>query len=193
MEQRTSQDLSIDATNTAALSTSLRGELAAKRDEFHQIREGLAEADLARPSTNPAWTVGEILVHIVYWLDYTPVAVELVRHPTSWRSRVSRAVPAFLYDRINVLLTRQAARHQTRQTIAQRYELAYQVTLTCLESIRADEWAVGAPFASFHGEYRTIARIFRSDVEHQTEHLREIHNALPANREAKGRDGDYGS
>lgn len=57
-------------------------------------------------------------------------------------------------------------------------ELAYQTTLKALKRIRDDEWTIGARFASFHGEYRTITTIFRSDVEHQAAHLAEIRASL---------------
>jgi hypothetical protein len=91
---------------------------------------------------------------------------------------VSRAIPPALFDRLNILLTRRAAWQQTRQTIAQRYDQAYQTALKSLESIRLEEWALGARFAAYHGEYRTIATIFRSHVEHQAAYLDEIRRGL---------------
>ncbi len=166
-------------SDTSALAATFRIALATMRAQFQQFLELLADADLSCPTNNPAWSVGEQLMHIVYWLQYTPTAVQFVRRCTSVRSRLARAIPAILFDRLNIVLTRQAARHQTRQTIAQRYDLAYQEALNNLEGISPDEWTLGAHFAVYHGEYRTLTTIFRSLVSHQAAHLDEIRHRLP--------------
>lgn len=167
-------------SDTNALAATFRSELATMRAEFHRFLERLADANLSHPTRNPAWSVGEQLMHIVYWLQYTPTAVQLVRQRTAVRSRLSRAIPATLFDRLNIVLTRRAARHQTRQTIARRYDLAYQEALNTLERMSPDEWTLGAHFAAYHGEYRTMITIFRSLAAHQAAHLDEIRHGLAA-------------
>lgn len=154
------------------------------RAGFQRFLADLAAADLAHPTGNPAWSVREQLMHVVYWMQYTPTAVQLVQRRTTLRSRLTRAVPAMLFDPLNIQLTHQAARRQTLQAIGQRYERAYQAALTMLNSIGDDEWALGAPFAAFHGKYRTITIIFRSLASLQTEHLDEIRRGL--SRQKKG-------
>lgn len=42
-------------------------------------------------------------------MRYTPIAFQLVRQHDSLRSRLSRAVPAFLFDRLNIALAHQTA------------------------------------------------------------------------------------
>ncbi len=176
--------------DVSALAATFRSELAAAHAEFQQVLEHLTNEDLALPTSNPAWSVGEQLMHIVYWLQYTPEAVQLVRKRASLRSRLSRAVPAALFDQLNIWLTHQAARGQTRQTILQRYNLAHQAALNTLESIRPEEWTQGALFAAFHGEYRTITTIFRSNIVHQAEHLDVIRRALALKPNARVPDSE---
>ncbi len=149
------------------LQDTIRAELAESRQRFHVLLDSLSDADLQRKSTNPAWTNGEMLAHIIYWLGYTPRAVKYVR-----RHRGIRHLPPFLFDWLNIRLTRYAARNMTRQALAERYERAYEATLHVLESVQPHEWTQGAYFIG--NEYRTIEIIIRSHAQHFTEHAAQI-------------------
>ncbi len=149
------------------LQDTIRAELAEARQRFHVLLDSLSDADLQRKSTNPAWTNGEILAHIIYWLAYTPRAVKYVR-----RHQGVRHFPHFLFNWLNIRLTRYAARKMTRQALAERYERAYEATLHVLENIQPHEWTKGATF--LRNEHRTIEIIIRSHAQHLVEHAAQI-------------------
>jgi hypothetical protein len=159
---------------SASLQDIVRAELEETRSDFLALLATLSETDLQQKSVMSAWTVKELLVHIVFWLRQTPGVVKMVR--TGWGIR---RIPTPLFDWLNLWLTRMAAWRQTRQAIMTRYERAYQATLRLVEGIQPDEWNKGASFGGpFHGEYRTIEIILRSHRAHFQEHAAEIRQSL---------------
>ncbi len=159
---------------SASPQESVRAELEEARRDFLTLLASLSETDLQQKSLTSAWTVKELLVHIVFWLNQTPGVVRIVR-----TGRGIRSIPTPLFDWLNLWLTRVAAWRQTRQSIQASYERAYQATLRLVESIRTDEWNKGASFGGpFHGEYRTIEIIIRSHRTHLQEHTAEIRQSL---------------
>ena len=159
---------------SASLQESVRAELEESRRDFLALLASLSETDLQQKSVTCAWTVKELLVHIVFWLRQTPGVVRVVR-----TGRGIRRIPTSLFDWLNLWLTRLAAWRQTRQSITTHYERAYQATLRLVEGIQTEEWNKGAAFGGpFHGEYRTIETILRSHRAHLQEHAAEIRQSL---------------
>lgn len=152
----------------------IRAELEETGKNFHQLLDSLSNEDLRRKGVNSAWTIGELLVHIIYWLNYTPRVVKMLRKGTGIRN-----VPLFLFDWANIWLTRFAARKVTVRSIRLRYDAAHDVTLRALDGIRDDEWGKSATFIK--GEVSTMESIFHSIRSHFEEHAVQI-------RESLGRD-----
>ncbi len=168
MEQQKDQP---DLAQSELLRDAIRAELAETRRRFHALLATLSDADLQRKSINPAWTIGELLVHIIYWLGRTPQVVEDVR-----KRRGVRHFPRFLFNWLNIPLTRAAVRTLTCQALAEQYDAAYAETLTVLEGIQPEEWNKGATFIA--GEHRTIERIMRSHAPHFEEHAEQIRQSI---------------
>ena len=159
---------------SASLQEIVRAELEETRSDFLALLASLSETDLQQKSVMSAWTVKELLVHIVFWLRQTPGVVRVVR-----TGRGIRRIPTSLFDWLNLWLTRVAAWRQTRQSIQARYEQAYQAALRLVEGMGAEEWNKGASFGGpFHGEYRTIETIIRSHRAHFQQHAAEIRQSL---------------
>jgi hypothetical protein len=159
---------------SASLQEIIRAELQETRNDFLALLASLSETDLQQKSVMSAWTVKELLVHIVFWLRQTPGVVRVVR-----TGRGIRTIPTSLFNWLNLWLTRLAAWRQTRQSILARYERAYQATLRLVEGIGTEEWNKGASFGGpFHGEYRTIEIIIRSHRSHLQQHAAEIRQSL---------------
>ena len=150
---------------------AIRAELEETRKNFHQLLDSLSNEDLRRKSINARWTIGELLVHVIYWLDYTPRIVEMLRKGTGIRN-----VPVLLFDLANIWLTRFAARKVTVRSIGLRYDEAHDVTLRALDGVRDDEWGKSATFIK--GEVSTMESIFHSIRSHFEEHAVQIRESL---------------
>jgi hypothetical protein len=151
---------------------SIRAELAATRDVFHQLLDGFSAADWRRPTANPAWTVGDLLHHLVSSLELLPAEVAHARQGKGMYN-----LPPFLRDPLNATITRLGARRQSLPLIAQRYDVAYAAALRTLDEVQDDEWRRGA---RFWGEgFLDIEGLFRAQAHHFAEHGSALAAALP--------------
>jgi hypothetical protein len=153
-----------------SIRETIRAELAAHRDTFHALLDQLADADLARHSANPAWTIRELLFHIVLSLEYVPREVRAAQ-----RGRRLLPLSRAIYDPLNTLLTRLLAWGQTRQSLARKYDAAYGTVLQVLDTVHDDEWPKTTTF--FYVE-ATIENLFRRQTQHLAEHVTDIRTGL---------------
>jgi uncharacterized protein (TIGR03083 family) len=145
----------------------IRAELEATRAALLELLASLSDADWRRPTSNPAWAVGDLLHHLVWSLEQLPREVASAR-----RGKGMFNLPPFLRDRLSALYTRFGARQQSLPTIALRYDAAYTAVMQTLEEVRDDEWQRGAPF---WGEgFISIEGLFRAQAHHLAEHRRDI-------------------
>jgi hypothetical protein len=157
------------------LHQSLRAELEAARQAFDTLLATLAPDDWSAPSANPSWTNGEVLWHITVYLFMIPGQLELLRHG-AWPD-MSQVSADELND-ANVDDTRQGARAHSLASIAAAYAEGQAATLAALDTVRDDEWPLGARMAdmgpTFTGEYRTIEGLFRYHARHLAEHAAQL-------------------
>jgi hypothetical protein len=145
---------------------ALRAELEANRTAFSTLLSSLSDADLLRVSANPAWTVRDLLHHIVAGLEQVPGQVQAAR-----RGKARGRVPRWLYDRVNVWMIRLGAARQTRAALLGRYAAAHQAAIAALDGVAENEWGRRARFWYFE---TTIAELFRRQSEHLAEHAAQI-------------------
>jgi hypothetical protein len=145
---------------------ALRAELEANRTAFSTLLASLSDADLLRASANPAWTVRDLLHHIVASLEHLPGQVQAAR-----RGKTRGRVPRWLYDRANVWITRLGAARQTRAGLLARYAAAHQAAIAALDQVVEHEWGRRACFWYFE---TTIAELFRRQSGHLAEHAAQI-------------------
>src|SRR5579884_959261 len=138
---------------------AIREHLRAARAGFHTLLDGLTDADLRRPSGNPAWTVGAVLTHLVWSLELLPREVASVR-----KGQGMFNFPPVVRDLLNAWAARLAARGQTLERLRQRYEAALAVALEILDGLRDDELQRGAHFWS--EGFRDIAGLYTAQVDH---------------------------
>lgn len=156
---------------TTTTREEIRAELATTRAAFLALLGTLSDADWRRPTSNPAWHVGHLLHHLVWSLEQLPREVASAR-----RGKGMFNFPHWLRDPLSALVTRLGTRGQSLTTIARRYDTAYAATIRTLDTIRDDEWHLGAPF---WGEgHITIEGLLRSQTHHLTEHRQDILTAL---------------
>ena len=119
----------------------IRAELQATRSAYHTLVDSLADKDLEKRSGNPAWTIRQLLFHMTLAPRLLPNDVRLIRK----RARVPK-LPAFLFNRLNVIVTRIGARKLTRQSAREKYDAAHAVALDVLETIDEHEWRQGIDY-----------------------------------------------
>jgi hypothetical protein len=156
-----------DVAESDRLRESIRAELEETRLAFHALLDALSDADLRRRSANPAWTIGELLAHVILWFGDTPRSVADVR-----RGFGARHVPPWLFDWLNVWITRFIARNPTREGLARRYDIAHRAVLKALDGVRPGEWRKAAAFIG--NERWTIEDLFRAGRRHFREHAEQI-------------------
>lgn len=149
---------------------AIHEQLAASRDGFYALLEGITDDDLRRQSGNPAWNVGAVLTHLVWSLELLPREVASARAGKGMFN-----MPPLLRDLLNAWATRLAARGQTLERLRQRYDAAYSAALTTLDGIRDGEFHLGAQFWS--EGFRDIASLYAAQVDHVAEHADDVRRA----------------
>jgi hypothetical protein len=150
--------------------SALRERLTATQTAFHALLDGLSEDDLRRPSSNPAWTVGAVLSHLVWSLELLPREVASARTGKGMFN-----FPPLVRDWLNAQLTRLGARGQTRDILRRRYDAAFATALATLDGVRDDEFQLRARFWS--EGFRDIADLYAAQVDHLAEHGPDVHGA----------------
>ena len=160
----------------------IRDELEATKERFHHLLQSISTDEFDRPSTNPAWTVAQVLFHMSVALRYLPSDIALIR-----RSGRIPKPPAFLFHTFNVWLARWGARKATHDSLAEQYDEAHARTIKALESIHVQEWQKGADYPGWDPMLDgrvTIEDLFHYPTRHFEAHAQEISQALHRNPEA---------
>jgi hypothetical protein len=168
----------ITPVEAAHLRREIRAELEATREAYHALLNELAEEDWRKPSGNVAWTVGQVLYHMTMAPRMLPSDVRMIR-----RARRVPALPAWVFNALNVLATRWGARKHTPQSVGQAYDAAHAATMTALETIQDHEWAKGVEYPDWDpmlSGFVTIERLFRYVSLHFEVHAGQVRQALAA-------------
>ncbi len=165
-------DVSSAATSNTALPdrAALRARLEETRSAFHTLVESLTDKEWYSKHTSIAWTVRELMSHIVDGLAHAPDAIDHAR-----RGKQYLNLPPFLNwltHPSNFWLSKWNARGQTRQTVLARYDAAHQALLNKIEGIRDDEWSRGAP--CYGDGYKTVLDLCMIANAHFQEHAVQV-------------------
>lgn len=143
--------------------TAICAELETVQAAFHQMVNSLSEADWYRKSPNSDWTLGEILVHLTWSLEYLP---REVAHALQGKGMLN--IPKAIADPFSLFYMRWLARRANKASVVQRYDAAMAAVKTALVNIRDEDWAKGANFYA-EGFY-TIEALFHTPTDHFKEH-----------------------
>lgn len=148
---------------------SVRAELEATRTAYHELLSSISAEDWNRRSANGAWRVGQLMWHLGRGMEFFSEAVAYCRKGKAPNP------PAFLVDRVNVLLTRFGARGATPESVSEKYDAAHAALLTVLDGVQDDEWQKGVTvFASPY----TVESAFRGAKGHFEEHRADVLKGL---------------
>jgi len=148
---------------------ALQAELESTCTAFHELLDSLSEEDWKKKSANPAWSVGQLMWHVAWGLEFTPNAVGYCRkgkgpNPPSW-----------LVGPGNVLITRFGSRGATPASARERYDRGHAAILETLSHVQDDEWHKSA---RAYGNDYTIESLFREVSVHYREHEEDILKGL---------------
>ena len=162
------------------MKTAIQNKLEATRAAFHTLLYKIPEGAWEQPSRNPAWNIREMAYHITIAVSMLPQDIALLRRG-GFLARLAK-IPPSLFNWFNERLTRRAARQQTRDSIAQRYDEAHAHVLQLLDTIQEDEWQLAAEYPALNvympGGQHTIAMMFDYLNLHFEEHAADIESVL---------------
>jgi hypothetical protein len=141
---------------------ALREELERTRTLFFDLASQTNGSNWNNQSGNPAWTVGNVMGHIVMVFGAIPMKMERLR-----KGKGIPGLPKFLFDPLNSVSTRMATRKYNPDNIRTAYDEAHQKALATLEGIQDHEWELAA---RFFGEHQDTAELFHYHAKHVREH-----------------------
>ncbi len=153
----------------------MRMELEETRLAFQNLLRSLSESDLHRRVPNlqlfyPKMKIGLLLLHVSWYPKFFPRYVTCVRKGKGFAN-----FPKLIFKLMDLIVPRVMTFKDTRESVAQQYDAAHKIALEALEIVEEHEWDMGA---KFHGEYKTLRKIFHFHAEHFAEHAADIKRAL---------------
>lgn len=143
--------------------TALRAELEATRAAFHRLLDSASGERWHDKSPTCAWTVGEVLVHLTWALEYLPQEVEMARQGKGMFN-----MPKWIADPGSYWIIRWQARKADPETLRHRYDAAMDAAIAALETVPDGDWGLGA---RFYGEgFYTVADLFETPGHHLVHH-----------------------
>ncbi len=120
---------------------ALRAELAHTQTAFEAMLAVLSPAVWRRTGPASAWSVGEVVTHLIWSVEQLPREIAAAR-----AGRGMFNMPRWLRDPLSLVYTRWIARRTTLQSAANRYAAALGAVDALLGTIQDDEWPRGARF-----------------------------------------------
>lgn len=160
----------------------LRSELETTRLAFLTLLDSTSKPDWHKKSPSCAWTVGEVLVHLTWAMEYLPKEVEKALQEQGMFN-----YPKRISDTFSFWYVRWIARTATPTSIRRRYDKAMDASIQVLESIGADDWKKGA---DFYGEgFHSVEDLFHEPAKHLAEHTAGMEQFLKDKRKSRGNGG----
>lgn len=163
------------------LKEELAAELEETRQHFHHLLDSVPEDLYTHPSSNPAWTIGEVLFHIALGVRLIHYEIWLTRYAGRMLQVGLNLFPSKLLNRINARLARQGSQH-TRANLLKIYEAGHGGVLSDLERMQEADFgrSVNIPprLEIILSGAVSIERLFRHVRIHLDAHSAQI-NLLP--------------
>ncbi len=156
-----------------AISVLVKNDLIEAREEFMALLASLSDEDFNWKNAESTWTIKELLVHVLFWLQQTSRLVEMML-----QGKHLPHVPDVVFNWANLWITRIVARRQDRASMIRQYDLAFQKLMQLVDNIPPDDWLTGFYFGAPFHKYRTIEMVMRSQRIHMREHGDEIRHYL---------------
>ena len=139
--------------------------------------ELVPESDYSLPSSNPAWTVGDILFHITLGPRALALEVWLTLHARGPYQLAMRYFPSRMFNRLNAWFGNRK-RRVSRQGLLKAYGQAHAAIKSRLRRVRGEDLSKSVTYpqdyvSDLTGEV-SVERLFRYVKGHFEEHEREL-------------------
>jgi len=106
------------------LKDELMQDLEAARRDFHHLLDSVPEVFYHHPSSNPAWTIGDVLYHITLGPPALRFEIWMVIHANRLFQLALNEFTAKVFNRVNAIFARHPKRI-TRQSLLKAYEAGH--------------------------------------------------------------------
>jgi hypothetical protein len=155
--------IELHSTQVENRSETLRSELEETRAAFHHLLKTIGKSRWNEKSPSSAWTIGQVLVHLTWALEYLPEEVRKARQKKGMFN-----LPKRMSDTFSFWYIRWITRNATPASIARRYDRAMDASIALLEIIPEADWQLGA---NFYGEgFHSVEDLFHVPARHLAEH-----------------------
>jgi hypothetical protein len=155
----------------------LEQELDETYERFLSLVELIPESDYSLPSSNPAWTVGDILFHITLGPRALALEVWMILHVRGMFQLATRYFPSRAFNRLNAWFGHRK-RRISRQGLIKAYGQAHAGIKSRLRRVREEDLSKSVTYpkdyvSDLAGEV-SVERLFRYVKGHFEAHEREI-------------------
>jgi hypothetical protein len=159
----------------------LEQELDETYERFISLVELIPESEYSLPSSNPAWTVGDILFHITLGPRALALEVWMTLHARGLYQLAMRCFPSRMFNRLNAWFGNRK-RRINRQGLLKAYGQAHTVIKSRLRRVREEDLSKSVVYPANYvsdlaGEV-SVERLFRYVKGHFEAHEREIRERL---------------
>ena len=152
--------------------------LETTQEDYMRLLESIPESDYAGPSSNEAWTVGDLLFHITLGPRAVALEVWMILHARGLFQLAMNLFPSRAFNRVNAWFGRRDARRLTRSGLASRYEKGHAALRSVLRRAREQDLARSVVYpqkfvAELAGEV-TVERLVRYAQDHVKVHAGQI-------------------
>ena len=163
------------------LKEELAQELEATRQDFHHLLDSVPEVFYHHPSTNPTWTIGDVLYHITLGPTALRFEIWMIIHANRLFQLGMNDLTSGIFNKLNALF---ACRPKwiTRQSLLKAYEAGHEGIMSSLKRTREFEFQKLVVYpASFVAELAgevTVERLFCYVNDHFDIHADQIRKAI---------------
>lgn len=159
----------------------LRIEMLETQRAFHALLAEISDEAFARPSDNPAWTIGEVLFHMSLAPRFLIADLRVIFGHPLLAKLFPILVPISLFNRLNEFLTRRGARNLNRTYLADQYDQAHERAMQALQPLTDTDLQKALEYPGYDPMLAgtvTVERLFHYVKLHFEAHERQIRGKL---------------
>jgi len=163
------------------IKEELAQEMETTLRSFHHLLDSVPDAFYNHPSSNPAWTIGDVLYHITLGPTALRFEIWMIVHARGIFQLVMNDITSNIFNRINAMFASRPKRI-TSQRLINAYEAGHTGLISSLKRLDEDDLRKSIIYPkSFVPEIAgkvSVERLFHYITEHFDIHAKQIREAL---------------